>query len=99
MSEITELAARRLLVDYTRDMSLSDEDPARIVDRTFTDDAVWVTDGTQLSRDQLIAHAAPARKNVTAIQMRAKYQSKRPRISFGGTMRRVAGSFSDDSRM
>lgn len=69
MSEITVEAARRLLIEYTRDMSLSDEDPTQIVDRTFTEDAVWVTDGTELSRDQLIAHAAPARKNVTAVQM------------------------------
>ncbi|MET7358406.1 nuclear transport factor 2 family protein [Streptomyces sp. NPDC005562] len=70
MSEITEEAARRLLIDYTRDMALSDEDPAQIVGRTLTDDAVWVTDGTELTRDQLIAHAAPARKNVTASEMR-----------------------------
>ena len=70
MSEITALAARRLLIDYTRDMALSDEDPAQIVGRTLTDDAVWVTDGTALTRDQLIAHAAPARKNVTACDMR-----------------------------
>ncbi|MEU8890635.1 hypothetical protein [Streptomyces sp. NPDC048442] len=70
MSEITEPAARRLLVDYTRDMALSDEDPARIVGRTLTDDAVWVTDGTELTCAQLIAHAAPARKNVTATHMR-----------------------------
>jgi hypothetical protein len=70
MSEITEVAARRLLIDYTRDIALSDEDPEQIVDRTLTDDAVWVTDGTELSRDQLIAHAPPARKNVTAVEMR-----------------------------
>jgi hypothetical protein len=70
MSEITEAAARRLLIDYTRDMALSNEDPAQIVNRTLTDDAVWVTDGTKLTRDQLIAHAPPARKNVTACEMR-----------------------------
>ncbi|MGW5863805.1 nuclear transport factor 2 family protein [Streptomyces sp. NPDC055239] len=70
MSETTELAARRLLLDYTRDMALSDEDPAQIVGRTLTEDAVWVTDGTELTRDQLIAHAVPARKNVTASHMR-----------------------------
>ncbi|MEW9533114.1 hypothetical protein [Microbispora sp. NPDC049125] len=70
MSEITEQAARRLLIDYTRDMALSDEDPERIVDRTMTADAVWVTDGTTLTRDQLVRHAAPARKNVTSIEMR-----------------------------
>ncbi|MCZ4101101.1 nuclear transport factor 2 family protein [Streptomyces sp. H39-C1] len=70
MSEITELAARRLLIDYTRDMALSDEEPERIVGRTLTDDAVWITDGTELTRDQLIAHATPARKNVTASDMR-----------------------------
>ncbi|MFJ8827616.1 nuclear transport factor 2 family protein [Streptomyces sp. NPDC102467] len=70
MSEITELAARRLLVDYTRDMALSAEDPTQIVARTLTDDAVWITDGTKLTRDQLIAHAVPARKNVTAGDMR-----------------------------
>lgn len=69
MTEITTRAAHRLLTDYTRDMALSDEDPVRIVDRTFTADAVWVTDGTELSRDQLIAHAAPARKNVSLSQM------------------------------
>lgn len=51
-------------------MALSDEDPTQIVDRTLTGDAVWVTDGTELTRDQLVGHAAPARKNVTAIQMR-----------------------------
>jgi len=66
ITEVTELAARRLLIDYTRDMGQSDEDPALIVDRTMTDDVVWVTDGTALTREQLIAHAAPARKNVTA---------------------------------
>ncbi|MFG2593890.1 nuclear transport factor 2 family protein [Streptomyces sp. NPDC048438] len=51
-------------------MALSDEDPERIVGRTLTDDAVWITDGTELTRDQLIAHATPARKNVTASDMR-----------------------------
>jgi hypothetical protein len=69
MSEITEGAARRLLIDYTRDMALSDEDPAQIVDRALTDDAIWVTDGIELTRDQLIAHAPPARKNVTVCEM------------------------------
>ncbi|MGW7080819.1 nuclear transport factor 2 family protein [Streptomyces sp. NPDC054871] len=69
-SDTTEQAARRLLVDYTRDMALSDEDPAQIVGRTLTDDAVWITDGTELTRDQLIAHATPVRKNVTASNMR-----------------------------
>ncbi|GLY74949.1 hypothetical protein [Actinoallomurus iriomotensis] len=70
MSEITVAAARRLLIDYTRDMALSEEDPAQIVNRTLTDDAIWVTDGTELTRDRLIAHAPPARRNVTAIEMR-----------------------------
>lgn len=70
MSETTERAARRLLIDYTRDIALSDEDPALIVDRALTDDVVWITDGTELTRDQLIAHAAPARKNVTGTRMR-----------------------------
>ncbi|MER7727801.1 nuclear transport factor 2 family protein [Streptomyces sp. NPDC096323] len=70
MSEITEASARRLLIDYTRDMALSDEDPAQIVDRTLTDDVIWVTDGRELTRDQLITHAPPARKNVTACDMR-----------------------------
>lgn len=51
-------------------MPLSTDDPAQIVGRTLTDDAVWVTDGRELTRDQLIAHAAPARKNVTAARMR-----------------------------
>lgn len=70
MSEITAAAARRLLVDYTRDMALSDEEPTRIVDRTLTPDVVWVTDGSELTRDRLIAHAHPVRKNVTACDMR-----------------------------
>ncbi|WP_377273532.1 hypothetical protein [Peterkaempfera sp. SMS 1(5)a] len=70
MSDITERAARRLLIDYTLEMALSDEDPAQIVGRTVTEDAIWVTDGTELTHDQLIAHAAPARKNVTDVQMR-----------------------------
>lgn len=70
MSEITAAAARRLLVDYTRDMALSDEEPERIVDMTLTDDVVWVTDGSELTRAQLIAHARPARKNVTACATR-----------------------------
>jgi hypothetical protein len=50
-------------------MALSDEDPERIGDRALTDDAIWVTDGTALTREQLIAHAPPARKNVTAVEM------------------------------
>ncbi len=70
MSEITERAARRLILDYTRDMALSDEDPAEIVDRTLTEDVIWRTDGTELDRVQLIAHAAPSRKNVTAVDVR-----------------------------
>ncbi|MGW0329687.1 nuclear transport factor 2 family protein [Nocardia sp. NPDC003183] len=69
MSEITERAARRLVLDYTRDMALSDEDPAAIVDRTLTEDVIWQTDGTELDRDRLIAHASPARKNVTAVDV------------------------------
>jgi hypothetical protein len=68
-AEATERAARRLLIDYTRDIARSEEEPALIVDRTMTDDIVWVTDGTALTRDQLIAHAGPARKNVTAGEM------------------------------
>ncbi|MFI1097970.1 hypothetical protein [Streptomyces sp. NPDC020917] len=68
-TEATERAARRLLIDYTRDIARSDEDPALIVDRTMTGDVVWMTDGNALTRDQLIAHAAPARKNVTASEV------------------------------
>ncbi|MFG1810353.1 nuclear transport factor 2 family protein [Streptomyces sp. NPDC049040] len=63
-SEATERAARRLLLDYTRDIGQSDEDPAVVVDRTMTDDVVWFSDGAALTREQLIAHAAPVRKNV-----------------------------------
>ncbi|MFD3430134.1 nuclear transport factor 2 family protein [Nocardia fluminea] len=69
MSEITERAARRLVLDYTRNMALSDEDPAAIVDRTLTEDVIWQTDGTALDRDQLIAQASPSRKNVTAVDV------------------------------
>src|SRR5690348_14369574 len=72
MSEIieaTKRAARRLLIDYTCDVVQSDEDPTLIVDRTMTDDVVWVTDGNALTRDQLVAHAATARKNVTTGEM------------------------------
>ncbi|MFD8103066.1 nuclear transport factor 2 family protein [Nocardia fluminea] len=69
MSEITERAARRLVLDYTRNMALSDEDPAAIVDRTLTEDVIWQTDGTALDRDQLIAHASPSRKNVIAVDV------------------------------
>ncbi|WP_176735480.1 nuclear transport factor 2 family protein [Actinacidiphila rubida] len=65
-AEVTEQAARRLLIDYTRDIAQSEEDPALIVDRAMTADVVWVTDGNALTRNQLIAHAAPTRKNVTA---------------------------------
>jgi hypothetical protein len=68
-AETTERAARRLLIDYTRDIARSDEDPALIVDRTMTGDVLWVTDGTALTRDQLVAHAAPARRNVTASEV------------------------------
>ncbi|MFD4462579.1 hypothetical protein [Nocardia sp. NPDC058480] len=70
MSEITERAARRLVLDYTRDMALSDEDPAEIVNRTLTEDVIWQTDGSELDRAALIAHAAPSRKNVTAVDVR-----------------------------
>lgn len=68
-AQATEQAARRLLIDYTRDIAQSEQDPALIVDRTMTADIVWVTDGNALTRDQLIAHATPTRKNVTAGEM------------------------------
>ncbi|QYG91403.1 nuclear transport factor 2 family protein [Iamia sp. SCSIO 61187] len=64
MSEITtaeDLAT--YLRDYPEAMALSDADPADVLDRHHTPDLVWVTDGTVLDRDRLIAHARPARRN------------------------------------
>ncbi|MFD3510170.1 nuclear transport factor 2 family protein [Nocardia sp. NPDC058666] len=69
MSEITERAARRLLIDYTRDIALSDEDPADIVDRAMTEDVSWRSNGIDLDRAKLIAHATPSRKNATAVHV------------------------------
>jgi hypothetical protein len=54
---------------YTAEMTAGDEDPAAVVDRYHTPDITWVSDGTVLDRDRLVAHVGPARHNVRAVRV------------------------------
>jgi hypothetical protein len=66
MSEITPREDfARYITAYVTEMAFGDEEPGTVLDRYHTPDIDWVTDGIHLDRDRLIAHATPARKNVT----------------------------------
>lgn len=56
------------LTRFHHEMAETDEDPAAILDRYCTRDFEQWNDGLRLARDRLIAHARPARKNVTRVR-------------------------------
>ncbi|MFG3297998.1 nuclear transport factor 2 family protein [Micromonospora chersina] len=53
------------LRSYVQEMAFGDEAPDLVLDRYHTSDIAWLTDGLHLDRARLIAHARPARRNVT----------------------------------
>lgn len=56
------------LTRFHQEMAETDEDPGAILDRYCTPDFEQWNDGLRLGRDRLIAHARPARKNVTHVR-------------------------------
>ena len=57
------------LQSYPREMAMSDEDPAAVLDRYYADDFEQWNDGMRFDRDLLIAHARPARKNAVSVEV------------------------------
>ena len=56
------------LARFHHAMASTEEDPTAIVDRFCTPDFEQWNDGVRLDREQLIAHARPARRNVTSVR-------------------------------
>ncbi|MDL4818266.1 nuclear transport factor 2 family protein [Actinomadura opuntiae] len=63
------------LTDYTRDMAVSDEDPAAVLDRYFVPDFAYRNDGLAIDRRRMIEHAGPVRKNIDKAAMAAADRS------------------------
>jgi hypothetical protein len=59
------------IVDYTRDMALSEEEPGTILDRYFVPDFEYCNDGLVIDRQRMIDHVRPVRKNVDKAAMAA----------------------------
>jgi hypothetical protein len=64
-----EKALRAFLADYPHAMAFGAEEPAQIVERNFAPGFTFRNDGLLLERADLVAHARPARKNVTDLQV------------------------------
>ncbi|WP_214407163.1 nuclear transport factor 2 family protein [Pseudonocardia lacus] len=54
---------------YTAEVTSGDDDPAAVVDRYHAPDIQWVSDGTALDRDRLVAHVRPARHNARSVRV------------------------------
>jgi hypothetical protein len=54
---------------YTEEMTAGDEDPAAVVDRYHTPDIEWISDGTRLDRNRLVAHIGPTRRNARSVRV------------------------------
>ena len=54
---------------YTEELTGGDDDPAAVVDRYHTADITWVSDGTHLDRDRLVAHVGPVRRNARSVRV------------------------------
>ncbi|GII01387.1 nuclear transport factor 2 family protein [Planobispora takensis] len=52
-----------LLTVLPRELAFGQEDPGTVLDRYYTPEIVYVSDGIALDRDRLVAHARPARRN------------------------------------
>ncbi|WP_031512223.1 nuclear transport factor 2 family protein [Streptomyces sp. NRRL F-5123] len=57
------------VVRFSREMALSEEDPAAVVDRYHSPDVVQCNDGAEMTRDMLVAHAGPVRRNVLDVRV------------------------------
>ncbi|NUS17302.1 MAG: nuclear transport factor 2 family protein [Streptomyces sp.] len=66
-SPALDLAA--FLTRFPREIALSEEDPATVVDRYHTPDVVQYNDGMAMTRDMLVAHAKPIRRNVLDVRV------------------------------
>ena len=54
---------------YPEEVAFGVEDLAVVFDRYHTPDVLWVSDGTALNRDTLLAHFRSTRKNVAEIDV------------------------------
>ncbi|GAA2166058.1 nuclear transport factor 2 family protein [Actinomadura napierensis] len=63
------------LADYTRDMAVSDEEPAAILDRYFVPDFEYCNDGLVIDRRRMIEHVGPVRKNIDRAATAAAHQA------------------------
>ncbi|RJL23017.1 nuclear transport factor 2 family protein [Bailinhaonella thermotolerans] len=59
------------LITYTRDMSVSGEEPGAILDRYFVPDFEYCNDGFVIDRQRMIDHVRPVRRNVDREAMTA----------------------------
>ncbi|MEU1725199.1 nuclear transport factor 2 family protein [Actinomadura sp. ATCC 39365] len=59
------------LTTYTRDMAVSAEEPATIIDRYFVPDFEYCNDGLVIDRQRMIDHVRPVRRNVDTEAMAA----------------------------
>ena len=57
------------LVNSPHEMAFGDAEAATVVDRYYTPDVEYYTDGVRLDRDRLIAHVRPARKRAAGVQV------------------------------
>ncbi|MFD6355663.1 nuclear transport factor 2 family protein [Nocardia tengchongensis] len=57
------------LTSYPHEMAFGTADPADVIDRWFTPDLDFRNDGHRLTRQALIAHARPARKNAVSVRV------------------------------
>ena len=54
---------------YAVEMGLGTDDPAEVLDRYHTRDLIYVSDGVEMDRERLVAHASPARRNALAVRV------------------------------
>lgn len=115
MTTLETTEAGRFLADFLT--SFTDEvlcggDPAAIVDRYYTPDAVQIADGIRIDRDKLIAHVRPLRKNLLSSRIEvheslANGNRIAVRFTLHGRLRKRAistevhffGEFAPDGRM
>ncbi|MGH3096899.1 MAG: nuclear transport factor 2 family protein [Streptosporangiales bacterium] len=115
MTPLETAGAERFLADFLTsftDEVLGGGDPAPIVDRYYTPDAVQVADGVSIDREKLIAHVGPLRKNLLSSRVEvhealANGNRIAARLTLHGQLRKRAlstevhffGEFTPDGRM
>ncbi|BAW08907.1 conserved hypothetical protein [Nocardia seriolae] len=58
------------LTVYPHEMAFGADDPGVVVDRWFTPDIAFRNDGLSSTREALVTHARPARKNAEAVRVK-----------------------------